>query len=333
MKDNVGNTYLTDTIKVSPTTSYDENAKELLSDKHLLAHILAGVVEEFEGWEIEEIIPCIDGEPMIGRVLVDSTPCISGSNTEDIVINEGKITYDIRFNVIIPLEDKNTILSIKLLIDVEMQTKSTGLGYSLLNRATYSASRMVSSQNNKEFINPNFDDLKKVYSIWICANPRAKYRNTILKYYLKEDVLFGRVKPSNIKSLLNIVMINLDGNGNYPNDEEEKPTLVGLLNTIFTSPLNSDEKIKRLEDIYNIPKTEKIREGVVKMCNLSTGILEKGREEGLAQGRAEGKAEGLAEGKIIGTIEALHSLGNKTPEEIAVIVERSEEYVKEVLGI
>ena len=109
MKDNVGNTHLTDTIKVSPTTSYDENAKELLSDKHLLAHILAGVVEEFEGWEIEEIIPCIDGEPMIGRVPVDSTPCISGSNTEDIVINEGKITYDIRFNVIIPFRPRSKL--------------------------------------------------------------------------------------------------------------------------------------------------------------------------------------------------------------------------------
>lgn len=75
-------------------------------------------------------------------------------------------------------------------------------------------------------------------------------------------------------------MINLDGQKNLPNNEEEKPTLVGLFNTIFTSPLSSDEKIKRLEDVYNIPRTEKIKEGVAKMCNLSSGFLEIGREEG-----------------------------------------------------
>ncbi len=318
MEENVTSTHLADAMKYSPTTSYDENAKELLSDKNLLAHILAGVVEEFEGWEIHEIIPCIDGEPEISKMPVDVVPCIVGSNTEDTTIDEGKITYDIRFNIILPVEEDDNVIEIKLLIDVEMQNKATGLGYKLLNRATYSVARMISSQKNREFTNDNYDGIKKVYSIWICASPEARYRNTILKYSMKEEVLYGNVRPRVIRSLQNIVMINLDGRKNLSSNEEEKPTLVGLLNTIFTSPLSSDEKINRLEIVYNIPRTVKIKEGVARMCNLSSGILEEGMAKGRAEGMAKGRAEGMAQEKSVGItilITTLRELG-QTEEQI-----------------
>lgn len=319
MEENITTTHLTNTIEVSSTTTYDETAKELLSDKNLLAHILAGVVEEFEGWDIHEIIPCIEGEPQISKVTVDVVPCICGSNTEDTIINEGKITYDIRFNVIIHTGVDNNVIGIKLLIDMEMQNKAIGLGYNLLNRATYSVARMISSQKNKEFVGDNYDGIKKVYSIWICASPEAGYRNTILKYSMREDVLYGSVRPRDIRSLQNIIMINLDGKKNLPYNEEEKPTLVGLLNTIFTSPLNGDEKIERLENVYNIPSTEIIKGGVAKMCNLSSGILE--------QGRAEGELVGLVKGEI----KAMHIYSKMSVEEIAAELNHPIEYVMEVL--
>ena len=47
---------------------YDEMAKRLLSEKIVLAHILANVVKEFEGMKPEEIVPLIEGEPYIGIV-------------------------------------------------------------------------------------------------------------------------------------------------------------------------------------------------------------------------------------------------------------------------
>ena len=85
---------------------------------------------------------------------------------------------------------------------------------------------------------------------------------------------------------------------------------MGLLNTIFTSPLSSDEKINRLEIVYNIPRTVKIKEGVARMCNLSSGIL----EEGMAKGRAEGMAQEKSVGITI-LITTLRELG-QTEEQI-----------------
>ncbi len=319
MGENVIKTHLASAIEDSPESSYDKNAKELLSDKNLLAHILAEVVEEFEGWEIQEIIPCIEGEPKINQGSADTMPCISGSNTEDSTASEGKINYDIRFNVIIPMEDKDNVIGIKLLVDVEMQERTTGLGYKLLNRAVYSVSRMISFQKNREFIKDNYNGIKKVYSIWICASPEARYRNTILKYSMKEEVLYGNVRPYDIESLMNIVMINLDGRKNLSSTEEEKPTLVGLLNTIFTSKLEGDQKLKKLENVYNISTTEKIKGGVAKMCNFSSGIKE------------QALAEGLAEGELIGQIKAMHIYSDMSAEEIAAELNCPIEYVIEVL--
>lgn len=47
---------------------YDTNIKYILSQKIILAHILAGTVQEFKGMTPEQIIPYIEGEPQIDSV-------------------------------------------------------------------------------------------------------------------------------------------------------------------------------------------------------------------------------------------------------------------------
>lgn len=63
--------------------------------------------------------------------------------------------------------------------------------------------------------------------------------------------------------------------------------------------------------------------GVKSMCDVLQREKNKGRTEGLA--------EGLAEGETIGTIKTLSSYMEKTPEEIATIVNRPVEFVEEIL--
>ena len=46
--------------------------------------------------------------------------------------------------------------------------KKYNLGYSILKREIFHCSRLLSSQYNLEFIEPEFDKIKKVYSIWLC---------------------------------------------------------------------------------------------------------------------------------------------------------------------
>lgn len=53
-----------------------------------------------------------------------------------------------------------------------------------------------------------------------------------------------------------------------------------------------------LSNEFHIAMTEEISQEVENMCNLSTGILEKGIEKGFEQGLEQGKEKGREEGAL-----------------------------------
>ncbi len=50
---------------------YDEKAKRLLVQKHILAYILAKTVDEFKGMHPRDVMQYIEGEPFISEVSVE----------------------------------------------------------------------------------------------------------------------------------------------------------------------------------------------------------------------------------------------------------------------
>ncbi len=58
----------------------------------------------------------------------------------------------------------------KVLINLGAQRPSdpARLGYHLENRIIFYLVRMISAQKQTEFFHSDYDNLKKVYSIWIC---------------------------------------------------------------------------------------------------------------------------------------------------------------------
>lgn len=300
---------------------YDANIKYILSQKIILAHILAGRVQEFKGMTPKQIIPYIEGEPQIDSVpvelgLTNKSARISGSNTEDIIPGEGSITYDVKFYVRYPEEKKEFI---KLLIDIEAQ-KDFYPGYDLVTRGIYYAARQISSQKGVEFVKSEYNDIKKVYSIWICLYPPQYCENTILRYYLEEEIMAGRTLKGHFRyDLLEVIMINLP---QKILEDETNPTLNGMLKILFSPELSKETITKQLEKIYHIPMSEKLEGGVQTMCNFGEAILERGIEQGMERGiRAmikTCKKFGKSEDEIK---EALQ-------EEFQLTMEQAEEYIK-----
>lgn len=152
---------------------YDERAKRLLGNKIILAHILVKAVDEFKGMNPKDVVSYIEGEPFIGVVPVEpgltnagkeeQGKRVVGFNTENAEINEGLIRFDIIFYV--RMKDGLS----QIIINVEAQ-KDTPTEYHILNRAIFYVSRLVSSQKERDFVNTNYDDIKRVFSIWICMN-------------------------------------------------------------------------------------------------------------------------------------------------------------------
>ena len=55
-------------------------------------------------------------------------------------------------------------------VEAQRSTSNNKLGYHIESRIAYYMARMVSSQKNVEFIKSNYDELKDIYSIWICMD-------------------------------------------------------------------------------------------------------------------------------------------------------------------
>ena len=256
---------------------YDDKAKQLIGHKIILAHILVNTVEEFKGMNPIDAVQYIEGEPHIGAVPVDAGATnietqekVIGLNTENSEINEGMIRFDIIFYV--RMKDGLS----QIIVNVEAQ-KAEPSSYDILNRAIFYVSRMISSQKGRDFVKSNYNDIKRVYSIWICMNVDEHSMSHI---HLTRDDVIGSHNWKGDINLLNIVLVGLAED--LP-EKTEKYELHRLLGALLSSKLNVDEKLDIIGNEFRIPLESDIRKDVSEMCNLSQGIEERGVEKGLAE--------------------------------------------------
>lgn len=256
---------------------YDTRVKRLLAQKSILAHILVKTIDEFKGMKPEDVVKYIEGEPSISVVPVEpglanmektdaAGQRIVGLNTENAEINEGLVRFDIIFYV----RMKNGLSQI--IVNIEAQ-KDEPTEYKILNRAIFYVSRLISSQKERDFVNTNYDDIKQVFSIWICMNMDD---NSLSHIHLTKDEL---LKPCNWKGNLDLLNIVLIGITNEIPEHDKKYEMHRLIGALLSSELKEREKLDIIEHEYNIPTSQEFREDVRIMCNLSTGIEERATEK------------------------------------------------------
>lgn len=262
---------------------YDTRVKRLLAQKSILAHILVKTIDEFKGMKPEDVVKYIEGEPSISVVPVEpglanmektdaAGQRIVGLNTENAEINEGLVRFDIIFYVRMPsIVGRKNGLS-QIIVNIEAQ-KDEPTEYKILNRAIFYVSRLISSQKERDFVNTNYDDIKQVFSIWICMNMDD---NSLSHIHLTKDEL---LKPCNWKGNLDLLNIVLIGITNEIPEHDEKYEMHRLIGALLSSELKEQEKLDIIEHEYNIPTSQEFREDVRIMCNLSTGIEERATEK------------------------------------------------------
>ena len=259
---------------------YDEKAKNLLGHKIILAHILVKTIDEFKGMNPKDVVQYIEGEPYISRVPVDAGSTnvekeqdgekVIGLNTENSELNEGLARFDIIFYV--RMKDGLS----QVIVNIEAQ-KAEPSAYDIINRAVFYISRMISSQKGREFVNSNYNDIKRVYSIWVCMNMSQNCMNYI--HFTQESVV-GTYQWKGDIDLANIVLIGLAED--LP-EKEEKYELHRLLGALLSAKLDVNTKLDIIGNEFDIPLESDIRKEVNDMCNLSQGIKEQTYAEGLAE--------------------------------------------------
>lgn len=222
---------------------YDAACKRLLSERIILAWIMKNCLKEYRDCDVKEIAEqYIEDRPQVAEVAAapdetNASPMIHGMSGEDTTMTEGTVTYDIRFAAIAPVSGER----IRLIINVEAQNDFYP-GYPLIKRGIYYCSRMISAQYGTEFTESHYEDIKKVYSIWICMNPPKNRENSITQYYITEENLAGSVKEQKADyDLMAAVMICL---GN-PKDDNDTGVLK-LLSVLLSAETSPAEKCQIL---------------------------------------------------------------------------------------
>ena len=112
------------------------------------------------------------------------------------------------------------------------ETNSTSLTYqkpqpqicgflqkSNLNRGIFYAARLISAQLSVEFTNDGsdkkqYDNMKKVYSIWICMNCPEDKKESIINYSFEPHIIYqgnDKLKVYENCDLMNVTFIHLSG--------------------------------------------------------------------------------------------------------------------------
>ncbi len=264
--------------------AYDEYCKKILSNKQILARIMKECVAEYRDIPVEEIPSYIEHDPQLDVAVDDETDKIQGRNVEDQSVHGAEIKYDILFDAKLPNSEENE--RIGLFINIEAQN-SSNTTYPILSRAVYYCSRLLAKQKNMQggFHNSEFQNLKKVYSIWIVMNSSKAMEGVLNKYTITEECLETKYQfPKADYDKLCVVMI-------YPNSEydikDDKNSMMKMLNLLFKAKMSAEDKKYQLGKNYGIMMTRAIGKEVDGMCDLSKGVRAEGIAEGLEKGRVE----------------------------------------------
>ena len=230
-------------------------------------------MDEFKGMNPKDVVSYIEGTPYISAVPVEpgltniatekSGQRVVSFNTENAEVNEGLVRFDIIFYV----RMKDGLAQI--IVNVEAQ-KDEPAEYQILNRAIFYVSRLISSQKERDFENSSYDDIKRVYSIWVCMNMTE---NTMSHIHLTKEDVVGSYEWKGKLDLLNIIMISL---AKELPKHSELYELHRLLGALLSQDLTIDQKLDIIGNEYNIPIEDNLRKDVSDMCNLSQGIEDKG---------------------------------------------------------
>lgn len=224
----------------------------------------------------------------------------------------------IRFDIIFYVRLKNGLSQI--IVNVEAQ-KDDPVSYKILNRAIFYVSRLISSQKERDFVNTNYDDIKQVFSIWVCMNMS---KNSLSHFHIVKDEMLEPYDWKGNADLLNIVMIGVT---NELPKHDEKYELHRLIGALLSDRLRENEKLDIIEKEYKIPLSNDFRKEVDTMCNLGQGIEDRVTAEVTAKNLID-FVMNMYKNKF--SLEQISIATDKSVEEIKMIIEKNDKVLAQV---
>ncbi len=256
--------------------AYDRMAKQWLRDTRLLSYLIKDGVPPLASDPIEAIRGYIETD-------TDQIPYASG----EIAFSSGAyVEPDLLFG----MKKK----SWQAYGNADFQ-KDMPKAYDLESRKNLYVAAMVCNQVGKKV---DYNALRPVYSMWVVNDFRIKKSELEIKKEWIEKTEGSQVTRNELKEgMMNLATFKI-GNEIREDDKDSLKVLHYLFKCEEEKKAN--EKLRA----YGFTMEEDQRR-VRKMCNLSQGFIEKGREEGRNEGRVQGRAQGRKEGAVKASVDAI----------------------------
>ncbi len=261
-EDSVQKTVVADAVKAAvtdPKTLYDRATKRLLSEAMILAFIVKSTVSEAAEMSIEEIADRI-------RHAADQGPDAEGTpQLEATAI--GNIVCDVIFTVSL---DEETFIR----INVEAQNDSTP-GYSLITRAVAYGCQLVAQQTELWAKHSKYDNICKVYTIWLVSNAARNLQGQVLQLELYGNRYFVDGSKEQFLTVpeadkLNIVMAYLP---DVERADEVSQSWLSVFSVLFSTK-SSKRDCERVLREHGVAVESEMEEEIAKMCTLGQGIVD-----------------------------------------------------------
>ena len=215
-------------------TKQDGVAKMLFTHKQIVAWILRECFPEFKGYPLDFIIDnCLD--------CLDDVDYLIGDTTH----GSGGTDMDVCIHVRLP-QDLET--KIGIIINIEIQNDFYP-GYNIIKRGIYYECDLIAREKETVFTDSHYDDMKKVYTVWICLQAPVKLANTFERYGMAklnlEDEIHAIHQNGAPYDLLDMVMIYLNNES-----QEGGGPFMAMMRTLFSPTLSKEEKLKILKERY-----------------------------------------------------------------------------------
>ena len=255
--------------------------KIVLGNKIFLAITMKECLNEFKHLDVSTIYH----EYIEAHILTDENvhENILGTNTEK--NNDGKkTTFDILFFSKLP--DSNQ--KIGIIINAEAQSIQH-INYDVLNRAHYYNARNISSQYKTLWEENNYDELRKVVSIWFILDAPKYKQGSLNRYIMKEEHVVGNVCENHKNINKNeIVMV-------YLSQGKTENEFIQMMSDIKNKNVHYEEFKNKLANKYGIAIDDQAILEVKQMCNYGSYVFNEGKNEGKLEGIIEGKIEAILE--------------------------------------
>ena len=278
----------------------DSIAKQLFQCAFILAWILKECVPEFKNMEISQIIEWLgksNSRLQTGMAQKASHPRIPVIGSEDNSIENGKIFYDFRTELLLPDAPPEAPL---LIFNAEMQ-KNYGARMVFHKRVIYYPCRLVSRQPGDMMGGKvDYRRLCRVFSIWMVPNAPKKMANKVRRFHWTEDEMSGS-QPKRLRKIapadLMEAWVFFMRDGIEPKHEKNA---LWFLYVLLSRKMPDEKKQMILEKDFGLDQENYME--VKKVCWFTNFIRKEGEVIGEKRGEKIGEERGLKIGEERGEI-------------------------------